>query len=219
VSPELIAVGATVNRLRWPSRDDGTVELFDFGADVAFEVHEPAFFSSDGPNLDGWMKPDVLAPGMAVVGAMARVADPLAGRGLGGTSIFTRSPSCDASATCAVVSDDYAVTLGTSMAAPIVTGALALLFEHEPTFTQAELMRLVQAGARRVTNAASGQAAPGLLDVAATFEALRLSETTAEVDPPAPARCWLAFSDVIARPDPKWDLTVRVHLRDAKDRV
>ncbi len=214
VSPELIAVGATVNRTTWPSRDDGTVELLELAGPWIEE--SPAFFSSDGPNRDGHPKPDILAPGVALVGAMGASADPLVDGDINPLSIFGVSNACEDSADCAVVSDEYAVTLGTSMAAPVVTGAVALLLEQEPTLTQGEILRLIVAGARQLPDGVnrSPQAAPGLLNIEASSRALAADAGKLELPEPS-ASSWLALSDALARPDPHWPIIVRLHLRDA----
>jgi subtilisin family serine protease len=217
VSPELLAVGATVNRLSWPSREDGQAALFDIGTELDQQLESPAFFSSHGPNQLGQMKPDILAPGVAVAAAMATAADPLIDGDVNPLSIFGATPVCLESVACSVVSDRYAVTLGTSMASPIVAGAVALLLEEEPSLDQAELMRLVHAGSRRLPVASRwiAQAEPGLLDIAASQRALLAQSANIELDAPSSSHSWLALSDGLARPDPNWSLLGRLHLRDA----
>ncbi len=214
VSPELIAVGATVNRTDWPSRDDGLVSLSDLGGE--WVVEGPAFFSSHGPNRAGHPKPDILAPGVALVGALAGAADPVVDGELNPLSIFGISNVCDESPGCSVVSDRYAVTLGTSMAAPIVSGAAALLLEQQPSLTQRELMTLIYAGARQTPRGTSrlAQASPGLLDVDASSRALAATRERVDLGEPS-SQSWLSTSDTLARPDPTWPVIVRLHLRDS----
>lgn len=75
------------------------------GAYDAHRLDRPlGWFSSSGPTRDGRQKPDLVAPGVLVLGARSRPAD---GR--------------DAPA--------YVRMSGTSMAAPAVTGTVALMFE------------------------------------------------------------------------------------------
>jgi subtilisin family serine protease len=78
----------------------------------AYNGHSPrrtiAHFSSAGPTRDGRLKPDLLAPGVAVLSARSAPDDDSAGRGL-----LVRMS-------------------GTSMAAPHVTGTVALMFEAAP---------------------------------------------------------------------------------------
>jgi monoamine oxidase/subtilisin family serine protease len=74
----------------------------------AYDAHRPdrplGSFSSSGPTRDGRQKPDLVAPGVLVLGARSRPAD-----------------GQDAPA--------YVRMSGTSMAAPAVTGTVALMFE------------------------------------------------------------------------------------------
>lgn len=73
----------------------------------AYDGHRPdhpiARFSSSGPTRDGRRKPDLLAPGVMILGARSRGTDP-------------RQP--------------YTRMSGTSMAAPAVAGTVALMFEQ-----------------------------------------------------------------------------------------
>lgn len=209
-SPKLIAVGATVNRDSWPSRDDGEVALAEFGLPRFRVPNTPAFFSSQGPNLAGVMKPDILAPGFAVIGAMGRNADPVAGGVPNALSMFAFSPVCGDSSVCAVVDDVHGVAVGTSMSAPIVSGAVALLLQRKPSATQAELLSLLQAGSRKLDDS-SERAEPGLLDVQASVRAIAVTEGT---EVPAPDDgSFLSLGRNVVYPDPAALVNVQLHLR------
>src|SRR5690606_32221302 len=123
-------------------------------------------------------------------------ADPNQGGRLNALSIFSDSGICPESEECAVVSDEYAVTLGTSMSAPVVAGAVALLLEHDPTLTQLELRRLLQAGSRRLPSEFSGSplAEPGLLDLGASARSLALERGDIEAERPSSRHTWLGVS-------------------------
>ena len=93
-------------------------------------------FSSNGPTSDGRMKPDVCAPGFGVISAAQRHA------------IQTGS--------CAYVSKDakgnayyYEMNAGTSMAAPYVTGSIALWLEAHPELSPDDVRNILKATCRR----------------------------------------------------------------------
>jgi serine protease AprX len=75
-------------------------------------------FSSRGLTLEGIAKPDVLAPGRRIVGALARSSATLA----------QQLPE-------RIVDPEHIRLSGTSMAAPVVTGVIALLLQKYPTLT------------------------------------------------------------------------------------
>ncbi|NSW81715.1 MAG: S8 family serine peptidase [Syntrophothermus sp.] len=77
-----------------------------FGPD-ARDAEEPASFSSRGPTADGRIKPDLMVPASAVISACSRLTE----------SNFAADP-------------DYTRMGGTSMAAAITGGAVALLTEY-----------------------------------------------------------------------------------------
>jgi hypothetical protein len=131
--------------------------------------------------------------------------------------MFFASPLCTDSLTCSVISDEYAAAVGTSMASPLVSGAVALLLERDPTLTQAELLGLLKTGARPLTQLLGklGAAEPGVLDIAQSQRGLELLRSPETTQPPS-ERSWLALSDELARPDPKLPLAVDLHLRDAE---
>src|SRR5262249_20928575 len=144
-NPDLISVGATLNRTTWTDRLGDEITVDTFGSMKNPTLDSIAFFSSAGPTTDSRMKPDILAPGAFVIGAMSADADPRKSP----ASIFAEAGTCSPPADCAVVDATHAVTLGTSMAAPIISGALALLFDQNPTLTSRQVLTLLQAGARR----------------------------------------------------------------------
>jgi hypothetical protein len=182
------------------------------------DVDGTASFSAAGPTALGVMKPDIVAPGMYVVGAMSSAADP---RKNGGMGLFASQGRCGKpDYECFVANDGtHAVTSGTSMSAPLVAGALALLFEKRPELTQPQLRALLQAGAHRPTGPilSEQQLGPGELDLLGTLAALDAEDSPIERIPGARSRVTLAAS--FAHPDPTQPLSGLVELRDDRDRI
>lgn len=211
-SPRLIAVGATLNRTRWRSFG-GSVELDAFDPELAFERGSVLPFSSAGPNARGWLKPDVVAPGGVIVGALAEGAEALRDGRPNPASMFGYSPLCRFQG-CAQVDDGHGVGIGTSMAAPLVAGAVALLFERDPTLSQERVAALLHAGARRSPDGSRSGA--GQLDVEQSFRALASSKAGRRV---SQAQSWLSFAQSFARPGATDPLRALVHLRDDEGNV
>jgi len=214
-APELIAVGATLNRTSWINVNGREVQLTHNGAVEVADADSIAFFSAAGPNALGVMKPDIVAPGYRVIGAMSALADPRSGR----ATMFSGGTECPANPNCFVVDDHYAVASGTSMAAPIVTGGIALLFERDAGLTQPAIRSLLQAGARRPEGsvALEQQLGIGVLDLAGTLDAQLLETNPAERQPSA-SSFW-SFAAAFLRPDPNWSLQAQLELRDAAGRI
>lgn len=214
-APELIAVGATLNRTEWA--DASGDEQRAPRALLLGEPGEVVSFSSAGPNAIHNMKPDILAPGAFVAGAMSRDVDPRTDEGQLG--MFAGSIElCDyGGSDCLMVDETHALSLGTSMAAPIVSGAVALLLQKDPSLDQPTLRTLIQAGAAKVSSsyATFAQIGPGLLDVEAALVAL---EGTANGKTADPDRSWLSLSKAFAQPDSKWPIEAMLHLRDSQNR-
>lgn len=212
--PALIAVGASVNRLAWTDHTGAEVRVDALPAEPAVVLGGAAFFSSAGPNATGQLKPDVLAPGGFVIAAMSAAADPRKGA----RGIF--SGGLCPGVSCQVVSDRYAVNAGTSMAAPMVSGAVALLFEHEPTLTQSAVRALLVSGTQRTLGQADppSRAGGGVLDVAGSFDALT-TERRALGESPDASQSRLEFASAFALPDSARSLALLVWLRDVDGSV
>jgi hypothetical protein len=88
-------------------------------------VDEICDFSSEGPRRDDVEKPDLAAPGAVICSCLsrnARVVDP-----------------------DWVIDHERCAMFGTSMAAPFVTGAVALLLQRDPTLDPATIIGMLKA--------------------------------------------------------------------------
>ena len=236
---ELIAVGATLNRNKWLDIANERHQLDTFGSISVPYPGDVASFSAAGPNQLDDMKPDILAPGGYVIGAMATLADPLIPGQSGGMfdstgfcpNNLTIKPACPDGTNeclCYLIDDRHAIATGTSMASPLVAGTIALLFEANPTLTQEDVRRYIQAGAqkwpdtilpgnivRHATILTWAQEGPGILDVNGALHALSNDSTSsgaADSD-----KSWLSVSTALVHPDNHWPTRAAIHLRDANN--
>lgn len=128
----IISVGAYVSKNEYTNTSDETIHTGTTVGDIAE-------FSSIGPAADGRMKPDITAPGAAVVSSFS--------------SVVAIKPAQKA----AIVSETlvgrtkyyYGVMNGTSMAAPQVTGILATWLEADPGLTPEEVREILSETAVR----------------------------------------------------------------------
>ena len=114
-----ITVASYATRKAWVSRDptQPNVNL------AAINLDNVSFFSSPGPTRDNSNKPEIAAPGQYLISALSSQAT---------NSIPDWMQIKDL---------PYAAMQGTSMAAPYITGAIALLMEKEPDLSWAEIKR------------------------------------------------------------------------------
>lgn len=171
----LISVAAYANRHEWPTAG-GRIQAYPFQEPLGDIGH----FSDPGPRRDGALKPDITAPGKVVVSSMSRDA-----------STWSALPNY-------VEADSaHAALLGTSMAAPFVAGAVALLLELRPDLTPEAARDLLTASARGddftrhpYTGGPDGVPNPqwgyGKLDVAAAVHRLGPPAGTLAVQAEAP---------------------------------
>lgn len=209
--PDLIAVGATLNRTSWLDAAGNTVNAMRNGALDDAPEDSIAYFSSSGPTNTGGLKPDVVAPGFNIIGAMSHEADPRENA----FSDFSAAERCeDPTDECYVISDHYAVLSGTSMASPVVAGAVALLMQRDPTLTQTRVRDLLQAGSRPLEGVAFGdqQVGAGALDVVGAL----LAQDEAGRSPALPSEVTLRLAESFAYPDPNQPLQGLLVLRDDK---
>lgn len=156
----VITVGAYVTKTSWVSQ----AGLYKA---EGYELQALAPFSSRGPTRDGRLKPDLSAPGAWIVSARSREAQ--------------------VSPWYALPDGWHMILAGTSMAAPHVAGACALILSLRPDLSWREVLTALQVGARvdsfvgTVPNTSWGR---GKLDIPKAWAALGT--------PPPTSKPWLA---------------------------
>ncbi|MBN2029006.1 S8 family serine peptidase [bacterium] len=121
-----ITVGSYISRLEWPHQPSkaGMIDDFQIGA--------LSDFSSPGPKRNSPMeKPDIVAPGESIVSAYSSDVDP----GPGPDSITPDG--------------QYRAWKGTSMAAPHVTGVIALMFQIDPELDVSDIKNIFISTSRK----------------------------------------------------------------------
>jgi subtilisin family serine protease len=122
-SRRAVSVGAFVTRTQWTSTDGNT---YGFGPAANQEaIGDIAQFSSVGPTRDGRLKPEITAPGKVIISTLSR----------------------DATVPTALIvpGQQHMALQGTSMAAPMVTGGIALLLQRAPSLTPEEIKQVFSA--------------------------------------------------------------------------
>jgi serine protease AprX len=143
-----------------------------------------ASFSAYGVTQEGIVKPDLVAPGSSIVSLMANPNSVLA---LGHPSN--------------VVDTIYFRMSGTSMAAPVVAGAVALLLQDEPTLTPHQVKYRLRATARPFDTPA--RAGAGYLDVAAAINGTTTQTANNGIGPSKLAWQW-AGGDIASWNSVNW---------------
>ena len=168
-----VTVGAYNTKRCWPSPSG---ERCTSLPPERSEVGDITFVSSSGPTRDGRKKPELVAPGFIVTAARSSQILPLIEPllGLPGTGDLDGR---------------HMVQAGTSMSAPMVSGALALLLAHDPLVTPEDARDALIATVRRdafTGNDWDPQAGFGKLDVAALVAAVPVVVRTLTLDAAAP---------------------------------
>ena len=153
-APWVLTVGAT-NHQKTVTRGDDTI----------------APFSSRGPTLiDRGMKPDVLAPGVGI----ESLADP-------GSTLFNSHPEARLHGSIDTATPPYFSLTGTSMAAPVVAGTIALMLEANPSLTPNLVKAILHYTAERRARVELAAQGAGVLNARG---AVQLAATLAGHDEP-----------------------------------
>ena len=115
-------------------------------------------FSSTGPTIgDLVLKPDLVAPGNRIIAAITA-----------GTTLANALPDRVHGCTAGACNSIFLEMSGTSMATPMVSSAVALMLEKDPTLTPATIKARLMRSARKI-DADAAIAGAGLLDVDAAL--------------------------------------------------
>ncbi|MEO5897589.1 MAG: S8 family peptidase [Vicinamibacterales bacterium] len=162
-APWVITVGAS-NHNRTAVRSDDTL----------------APFTSRGPtNIDGDMKPDLVAPGVGIESLAAA-----------GSAIYNASPGARLAGTVDTVTPPYLSMTGTSMAAPVVAGTVALMLQANPELTPNLVKAILHYTAERRTRYELSAQGAGFLNARGAVQlatALLEGDSLASGDKDAPS--------------------------------
>lgn len=129
---EVISVASYVTKNQWVDINGATqIQLDNLGNLVT--VGDISWFSSLGPSRDGRLKPEIAAPGEAIVSALS--TDLSIGVGVQPENILHTGK--------------HLKMQGTSQASPHVTGTVGLMLERDAVLTVAEVRAALSGSARR----------------------------------------------------------------------
>jgi minor extracellular serine protease Vpr len=203
-----ISVGAYVTRNTWT--DDRNNPRDNKGQ----TLYTNATFTSRGPRVDGFIKPNVAAPG-------SEICAPLHNRQLPGW-LFDRVLCRDS---IKGAWNYYGVLQGTSMASPHVAGIAALMLEADPSLTPATLRTLLQESAKQ--DAFTGKVPNGIfgygkVDALAALMAVRTLSDGNTPEHPIQWQLWpnpAQGGTVSIRVPALWKGNIRLQLFDLNGRL
>ncbi|MGH7494363.1 MAG: S8 family serine peptidase [bacterium] len=124
----VITVGAWVSKKSWTDLDNNALAL------SSLIIGSAAGFSSPGPSRDGRVKPEICAPGQMIGSSLSNNAPPT-----GQYSIWKYGPPYP---NAFILRDNrHAIGNGTSFAAPLIAGGVALMLQNNPNLDAAQIRK------------------------------------------------------------------------------
>jgi serine protease AprX len=131
-----------------------TVGAVDLSGSTSANDDTPAPWSAYGSTLDGFAKPELSAPGRYIVGAVPATS-----------TLAAERPE-------RVVEPGYMLMSGTSFAAPVVSGAAALVLAEHPTWTPDQVKGALMLKARATPLSTAGASGVGEVDASEAAKVL-----------------------------------------------
>lgn len=122
-----------------------------------------ASYSSRGPTRDSFLKPDITAPGSRMVAAMSP-----------GNALVTQHPELQ-------FDSNYMKLSGTSMAAPVITGAAAMILSKVPTLTPNAVKAILMFTAEKRATLGPLDWGAGYVNIAGAMDLAMSIDTTVAV--------------------------------------
>ncbi|NLP10194.1 S8 family serine peptidase, partial [bacterium] len=161
-SKNALCVAAYPTKETWDDADGHHLTIDSRGT---IKIGAIASFSSPGPaRYSSPTKPDLAAPGQIIASALSQFA------GLDSPSSIFTSGNADYPRAFLLSDGRHAMSSGTSMAAPHVTGAVALILQKHPTATATQVRTMLAASARTAANQDALRWGAGKLDVVALLQ-------------------------------------------------
>jgi len=149
-----------------------------------------AAFSSRGPSaIDYEAKPDLVAPGVGIESTAEA-----------GSTLWNEKPQMRLWGTVPTATEPYLSLSGTSMAAPVVSGTIALMLQADPSLTPGQVKALLQQAAEAHANYDAYTQGAGFLDARAAVTLAQSTGSAAVMEPAA------QVSAVVPNVEMMWDL-------------
>ncbi|NTW49193.1 MAG: S8 family serine peptidase, partial [Chlorobiales bacterium] len=162
-SQKVICVGSYTTKKQWVAADGNPYGV------QSLVIGDISYFSSRGPTRDGRIKPDITAPGQYI-----------------GAALSTDAAVTHIPANQRLQGGKMAVMQGTSMAAPHVTGTLALLLGYYPGLDYATALNILKTTTKKdayTGNTQNNTWGSGKLNANAAMHALITSDVENPDDP------------------------------------